>query len=126
MAGKDWTDVSEFDGVALTESWLMAFWPGPDRSFVWRVDFELTGEHRAYRKPATADHSCIRSGSIILRDCKWVAMAASNRLLPNFTEGFAFGEIRSCKVSDHEISLEAENVSFRIEYGSYSIEFDEE
>ena len=126
MPQRDWTEVSAFDGIALTDSWLMAFWPGPDRSLVWRVDFRLGPKNGGYRPPKAGEVDCFRIGSIVVKDCASIAMAAPHLLLPSDLDRFDFGEIRSCKISDHGIALSAETVSFEVRCSSYSIELDEE
>src|SRR5688572_10578204 len=59
----DWTEMPEFDGVDLTESYVLG-WRVDDQGLHFELDVALVPGHPAYRHPRPDERTCYRRGAL--------------------------------------------------------------
>ena len=60
---RDWTTISAFDRLDLTESFILS-WLADDGDLLFEVDFALAEGHPDYRQPRLGERACFRRGTL--------------------------------------------------------------
>ncbi len=60
---RDWTAIPAFDGLDLTESFILS-WEHRENLLRFEVDFVLTEDHPAFHPPIPGEWACFRRGAL--------------------------------------------------------------
>ena len=64
---KDWTEISVFDGLDLSESFVLSWHRGQDL-LSFEVEFLVCESHPAYQPPAPGEWACFKKGKLEFPD----------------------------------------------------------